>query len=444
MRSSNGSSIQLSTPSTCVRASGEGVWCLLARTSKYIRALRTWGQIAQGSCFSGNVYIYSFLDFVFNGRRKSRRNLFKLPANWKDSVLSHRKLTLFIMQKALSVLFTFISTTLAANVVAAPFSRLQGLETRSRLLKRHTVQSNAVNAVQLITYYTNVTIGSPPQSVGLIIDTGSSDTWVPSTNAKASCDVSVLGCPYNTFDETRSSTYRNLGSPFSTTYGGTQNVSGTYMTDNLVINDVSIEHFNMALVTNVLLPPAKDLPFGEATLGIMGLGFDALQANYSHCPSRSFTQVTQNCTLGFSECYRLRVAPCLRPSFLDRLVQQKAINSRAFSLYLDDLGKFQGLQSRHIMTDENLIEAKEGTILFGGIDVAKFTPPLLTIPIIGTGLLYEIELTSLSVGGRDYISQPLRALLDSGAEAMVTFECRTSKQSNTPLLTLTSRCSRPT
>ncbi len=198
------------------------------------------------------------------------------------------------------------------------------------------MQGNAVNAVSLITYYTNVTIGTPPQSVGLVIDTGSSDTWVPSTNAKVTCDVNVLGCPYGTFDETRSSSFRHIDNPFSTVYGVFQKVSGTYMTDKLVINDVSIEHLNMALVTNATLPPRDDLPFDEPTLGIMGLGFDVVQANYSHCP---VTPATQNCTLGSFACFNLRVAPCLRTGLLDRLVQQKAIQSRAFSLYLDDLGK---------------------------------------------------------------------------------------------------------
>ena len=252
----------------------------------------------------------------------------------------------------LCALVTFLSIASAAKVVAVPFSRVPGSKNPSRhVVKRRTVQGNAVNALQLITYYTNVTIGTPPQSVGLVIDTGSSDTWVPSTNAKETCDVSVLGCPYGTFDETRSSTFRNIGHVFSSTYGIIQKFLGTYMTDTLTINGVSIEHLNMALVTNASLPPEKDLIFEEPTLGIMGLGFNAAQVNYTHCPP---TAATRNCTLNPLECHNLQVAPCLKPSLLDRLVEQKAINSRAFSLYLENLGKnearsFKG--DRHDMTD---------------------------------------------------------------------------------------------
>ena len=243
-----------------------------------------------------------------------------------------------IMNIALNLLCTFLSTVLAAKVVTVPISRVPSSNAPLKNVKRKVVQGNAVNAVQLITYYTNVTIGSPPQSVGLIIDTGSSDVWVPSTNAKETCEVNPLGCPYGTFDERQSSSFRSLEQSFSTVYGVVQKISGTYMTDRLVMNDVSIDDLNMALVTNASLPPRNTLPFDEPTLGIMGLGFDAVQANYSHCPP---TPAAENCSLGFYECYNLRVKPCMRPGLLDRLVQQKAIKTRAFSLYLNSLGTCQ-------------------------------------------------------------------------------------------------------
>ena len=103
------------------------------------------------------------------------------------------------------------------------------------------------------------------------------------------------------------------------------------------------------------------------------------------------------------------------------------------------------------MTNENLTDAKEGTILFGGIDVAKFTPPLLAVPILPPDLLYIIELTSLSIGAQDPrgslksfdVPQPLRVFLDSGSETIVRFKCWTSKQSSYPLLTLECSSSRP-
>ena len=104
------------------------------------------------------------------------------------------------------------------------------------------------------------------------------------------------------------------------------------------------------------------------------------------------------------------------------------------------------------MTDKTPIEAREGTILFGGIDATKFTPPLLAVPILAPDLLYIIELTSLSIGVRGPhdslksfdVPQPLRVFLDSGSETIVRFEYRISKQSRYPLLTVAFSSSRPT
>ena len=74
----------------------------------------------------------------------------------------------------------------------------------------------------------------------------------------------------------------------------------------------------------------------------------------------------------------------------------------------------------------NPTEAREGTLLLGGIDTAKFTPPLLAVPLINPEF-YIIELTSLSLGGHDPhdplkpydMPSSLKAYLDSGSETMV-------------------------
>lgn len=51
------------------------------------------------------------------------------------------------------------------------------------------------------------------------------------------------------------------------------------------------------------------------------------------------------------------------PGLVTRMVEQDLINSRAYSIWLNDL------------------DAEEGEILFGGIDTAKFEGPLATIPL---------------------------------------------------------------
>ena len=72
------------------------------------------------------------------------------------------------------------------------------------------------------------------------------------------------------------------------------------------------------------------------------------------------------------------------PSFIDQLVLQGIINTKAFSLYLDDLS------------------SSTGNLLFGGIDTEKFTGTLQSLPLIpstpnGTILYYGVALTAVSV-----------------------------------------------
>jgi Eukaryotic aspartyl protease len=99
------------------------------------------------------------------------------------------------------------------------------------------------------------------------------------------------------------------------------------------------------------------------------------------------------------------------PNLVDQLVSQKLIQSRTYSLYLDD------------------IEASTGQILFGGVDTSKFSGTLATFPIntddTGTASQFVITLTGLSLTTPSSTSgvgssslYPLSVLLDSGSSYM--------------------------
>src|SRR5271170_690523 len=100
------------------------------------------------------------------------------------------------------------------------------------------------------------------------------------------------------------------------------------------------------------------------------------------------------------------------PTLLDHMVSQKLVESRTYSLYLDDL------------------QASTGNIIFGGVDLKKFDAPLRTVPINedqGTFTDFYISLTGISITrsnghttsiGRSS-SYPLNAVLDSGTTYML-------------------------
>jgi hypothetical protein len=67
---------------------------------------------------------------------------------------------------------------------------------RAQLAKRGTVQTTLANYEQVGLYAANATVGTPPQSFTLQVDTGSSDVWVPSSGASICTDTADGGCPF--------------------------------------------------------------------------------------------------------------------------------------------------------------------------------------------------------------------------------------------------------
>jgi hypothetical protein len=82
-------------------------------------------------------------------------------------------------------------------------------------------------------------------------------------------------------------------------------VTGDYIADNFVLGGSTIQNLTMAVATNAAHIPT----------GIMGIGFDTDESivNSGGNPY---------------------------PNIIDVMVQQKIINTRAYSLWLDDLGTF--------------------------------------------------------------------------------------------------------
>ncbi|KAG2120231.1 acid protease [Suillus clintonianus] len=120
---------------------------------------------------------------------------------------------------------------------------------RARFRALQTGGSSSINATNAATIYTaDVGVGSPATYYTLLIDTGSSNTWIGA------------GTPY-----TKTSTSRDTGGQFSVTYGDGSSVSGEEYTDTVTLNsDLVIENQSIGV--------ASTSPGFYGLDGLLGLG----------------------------------------------------------------------------------------------------------------------------------------------------------------------------
>ncbi|KAG9965541.1 acid protease, partial [Aureobasidium melanogenum] len=179
-------------------------------------------------------------------------------------------------------------------------------------------------------YYVNFTVGTPGQLQTVLIDTGSSNTAIVSSNASF---CRTLDCAGGTFDSSKSSTFETTKPEALRQYymDGTY-LNGDYFKDVVQMNDLQITNFSMGLGNKF------NMTFQPYT-GTLGLGYSSHMA---HVWRKNQPKVT------------------LPPSFVEALVQAGAISSRFYSIYLNTLDWY-------------------GSILFGGLDTEKYEGPLTTL-----------------------------------------------------------------
>jgi len=184
-------------------------------------------------------------------------------------------------------------------------------------------------------FYLNLTVGSPPQSLAAYLDTGSSDLWMPSTAAASTfCSQAAFGCGgLGGFDSSRSSSYKTLAAmgAFEIQYGDGTQISGKYFTDDLSVGAIRLTNATMALAT-----AGKELYPINA---IFGVGYDLNEA-YAQQAGQAYFSV------------------------VDNMQKQGAINTKAYSLFMNDLS------------------TGSGTVIFGGVDTAKYHGALGVLPLL--------------------------------------------------------------
>ena len=88
-------------------------------------------------------------------------------------------------------------------------------------------------------YYGEISVGTPPQRLAVVFDTGSSNLWVPNKKPFLST--------HRTYSHDESSTYVKNGSKFAIQYGSGP-VSGVYSRDTLRVGDIQTKSYLFAEV----------------------------------------------------------------------------------------------------------------------------------------------------------------------------------------------------
>ncbi|RKU43247.1 hypothetical protein DL546_004105 [Coniochaeta pulveracea] len=212
-----------------------------------------------------------------------------------------------------------------------------------RFGKRDTLTSMIVNNITGGGYYIDVEVGTPGQPMTMILDTGSSDAWILDVEADL-CHSKTLQEKHGdycspTYDSSKSSTYKlAVEDGFRIQYLDSSEATGDYITDDFKIANMTIKDLQMGLADKVAMGT-----------GVLGIGFPE--------------------NVAATDKY---------PNIIDQLAEQGVINSRAYSLYLNDR------------------RSATGNILFGGIDTNKFMGELSVLPIQRYGLKYSHFVVSMS------------------------------------------------
>lgn len=201
--------------------------------------------------------------------------------------------------------------------------------------------------------FSEISLGTPPQTFKVILDTGSSNLWVPSSKCGS------IACYLHTkYDASSSSTHKKNGSSFEIQYGS-GSMKGFVSQDTLKIGDITIKNQDFAEATE---EPGLAFAFGKFD-GILGLGYDRISVNK------------------------------IVPPFYN-MVDQKLIDDAVFAFYLSKDG-----------------DGSE--VVFGGSDKDHYEGKIVNIPIRRKAY-WEVDLDSISIGGETASWDDAGIILDTG------------------------------
>jgi len=218
-----------------------------------------------------------------------------------------------------------------------------------------------INDYQDAQYYGTISIGTPPQAVRVIYDTGSSNLWA--SNIKPGFLSS-----HKRYDHTKSSSYVANGTTFNIAYGSGP-VSGFYSADTMTVGDVAIPGYTFAEVNNTKgLGPAYGVGHFD---GICGMGWDDISVDHVETPLRA-------------------------------LVNSGKLPENVFAFYLGSGGA-------------------KGELVLGGVDPDHYTGDFSYVPVIDTAPgkvgYWAFAMDDVKINGKS-VTSVRKAIVDSGTSLL--------------------------
>ncbi|KAK0407323.1 hypothetical protein QR680_019135 [Steinernema hermaphroditum] len=271
------------------------------------------------------------------------------------------------------LLLLFLLPLVFSEVVRIPVVRAPKKASSHRTVSSRTQQSNdaasaskkqqTVQDYKDFEYLGNITVGTPPQSFQVVLDTGSANVWIPD----ATCKFLHAGqcSSKHVFEQQKSSTYAPLpGRTFQITYG-TGAATGILGSDTLCFGNSQL------CVANQTFGQATDIGTffeGNPLDGILGLGFQSLAVDG------------------------------VKPPFI-RAVESGLLKEPIFTVYLEH--------------HEGNVDARGGVFTYGGLDDEN-CGPVIAYENLSSATYWQFTIRGIQVGKLYNSSTHYEVISDTG------------------------------